>query len=67
VKVVGRIEVRAVMGRQMHKFDSPSFSVRQIFFFQTWKKGFYLRECVFMREVLNLGCKGGRVTDDVVF
>ena len=67
VKVVGRIKVCAVVGRQVHKFNGPTFSVGQVFFFQAWKKGFYLCECVFMREVFNLGRKGGWVTDDVVF
>jgi hypothetical protein len=67
VKVVGRIEVRTVMGRQVYEFNSPTFSVGQVFFFETGKKRFYLRESIVMREVFNLGCKGGRVTDDVVF
>ena len=67
VKVVGRIEMRAVVGRQVYEFNGPTFSVRQVFFFQTWKKRLYLCKCIFMREVFNLGCKCGRVTDDVVF
>ena len=67
VKVVGRIEMRAVVGRQMHKLNGPTFSIGQVFFFQAWEKRLYLRKCIVMREVFNLGCKGGWVTDDVVF
>ena len=67
VEVVGRIEVGAVVGRELNLLDRPAFAVGQVFLLQAGKEGLDLADGVFVGEVLDLGREGGRVGDDVVF
>jgi hypothetical protein len=64
--VVGRIQMRAVVGTQLNHLYSPAFTVWQVFFFEAGKEGLNLFKSVVVREVLNFGCKCGRVTQNVV-
>ena len=61
VKVVGRVQMGAVMGRQIHQLHRPAFAIGQVFLFQAGKKRLNLLESVFVGEVLDLWRESRRV------
>src|SRR5208282_2451944 len=64
--VPGRVEMRAVVGRQLHAFDRPPLPVRQILLLETRKERQDLRQTLLVIDVLDLRAEPGRVGRDVV-
>jgi hypothetical protein len=67
VEVIRRIQVGAVVRRELHALDCPGLAVRQILTAQPREEGRDLLEGLVMREVLDLRCECRRVGLHVVF
>jgi hypothetical protein len=57
----------AIVGGELNSLHGPTFTVWQVFLFESWKKRLNLLEGVVVGEVINLGCKGLRIAHDIVF
>jgi len=67
VKVVGRIQMRAVVGGELDHLDRPTLAIGQVLFFQAGKKRFDLFVSVLVVEVLDLRDVARRIAQHVVF
>ena len=67
MEVVRRVQVRAVVGRQLHHLHRPALAVGQVLLLQAGEERLDLREGVLVREVLDLRREGRRVAQHVVF
>ncbi len=66
VEVVGRIQVGAVVRRQLHHLHRPAFTIGQVLLLESGKEGLDLRKGVLVGEVLDLGREGGRIAQHIV-
>src|ERR1700731_4402036 len=44
--VIGRVQVSAVMGRELHRLHRPALTVRQILRLQAWKESEHARQAL---------------------
>jgi len=63
----GCVEMGGAMSGQAYPFEAPTFAVRQIFFFQAWKKLEDVRSSRLMIEILNFWSLTGRIGGHIVF
>ena len=49
MKLIGRVQMGAVVGHQPDPFDGPAFAVGQVFFFQARKKSGHVTGGILMR------------------
>jgi hypothetical protein len=64
--MVGRIEMGAVMGRELHRLHCPALCVRQIFGFQAFKKPQHARQALLVIVVFDDRIDARRIGRDVV-
>ena len=67
VKVIWRVQMRAVVRAQLNRFHRPHGFVRQIRLLQAGKERLHLVKRVLMVEILDLRRKCRRIGDNIVF
>ena len=67
MEMIRRVQVGAVVGRELHQLHRPALAIGQVALLQAGKEGLDLRVGVLMREVFDLGRKGRRVGEHIVF
>jgi hypothetical protein len=62
----GRVEMGAIVGRELYAFDRPSLPLRQVFLLETPKERQDLRQTLLVIDILDLGAEPRRIGRDVV-
>ena len=66
MEVIGRVEVGAVVGRELHRLDSPTFAVGQVLLLQPGEERGDLLVGVLVRKIGDLRLQPGWVGGDIV-
>ena len=66
MEMIGRIEMRAVMGHQADPFDRPALAFRQVLFVKPGEELHDILGGLAMRQILDLWAIARRVGDDIV-
>src|SRR5438874_3396996 len=66
MKVPGRVEMGAVMGRQLHLLDGPALAIRQILRFQSLEELQHARQALLMVDILDRRMPARRIGWHVV-
>src|ERR1700749_517287 len=61
-----RVEMRAVVGRELDALDRPSLSLRQVLLLQSRKEGKNLRHALLVVDILDLRAVPWRVSRHIV-
>src|SRR5208337_4398710 len=64
--VPGRVEMGAVVGRQLHPFDRPTLPIRQVLLPEAREERQDLRQALLVIRVLDLRAEARRVSRDIV-
>ncbi len=64
--MIGRIEMRAVVGRELHELDRPALAIRQVFLLQPVEELQHPRQALLVIDIIDGGMIARRIGGDVV-
>ena len=64
--MIGRVEMRPVMGGELDVLHRPAFTVGQVFLPQAWEERKNLRDALLVIHVRDLGTAAGRIGSNII-